>query len=125
VFRAAATFARSRAALTAATRRGGFDDPNASTEQGWRTRKRRGSRCQCPGCAESTPIRYIPGFLYIRIAAIQIPLFALGAAGVQLLAMFSNTEFLLLTTISMTQGVVAVLINARTLRRTIGVGDHI
>jgi predicted proteasome-type protease len=66
----------------------------------------------------------IEALLMVGIAAVQVLLFALGAAGVRLLAMFNNTEFLLLTTISVTQGVVAVLINARTLRRTIGVGDH-
>jgi hypothetical protein len=32
--------------------------------------------------------------------------------------------FLMLTLISMTQAVVAILINARTLRRTIGVGNN-
>jgi hypothetical protein len=37
---------------------------------------------------------------------------------------FNNTEFLMLTLISMTQAIVAILINARTLRRTIGVGDN-
>ena len=58
------------------------------------------------------------------VAAIQVLLFALGAAGVRFLGIFNNTEFLLLTVISMTQAVVAILINARTLRRTIGVGDH-
>jgi len=58
------------------------------------------------------------------IASIQVLLFALGAAGVRPLAIFNNTEFLMLTVISMTQAVVAILINARTLRRTIGVGDN-
>lgn len=66
----------------------------------------------------------IEAILMAGIAAIQVLLFALGAAGVRPLAIFSNTEFLLLTTISTTQAVVAILINARTLRRTIGVGDH-
>jgi hypothetical protein len=58
------------------------------------------------------------------VAGVQILLFALGAAGVRPLAIFNNTEFLMLTLISMTQTVVAILINARTLRRTIGVGDN-
>jgi hypothetical protein len=58
------------------------------------------------------------------IASIQVLLFALGAAGVRPLAIFNNTEFLMLTVISMTQAIVAILINARTLRRTIGVGDN-
>jgi hypothetical protein len=55
------------------------------------------------------------------MAGVQILLFALGAAGVGHLAIFNNTEFLMLTLISITQAIVATLINARTLRRTIGV----
>lgn len=66
----------------------------------------------------------IEAILMAAVAATQVLLFALGAAGVRPLALFNNTEFLLLTVISMTQAVVAILINARTLRRTIGVGDH-
>ena len=66
----------------------------------------------------------IEAILMAGVAAIQVLLFALGAAGVRLLGIFNNTEFLLLTVISLTQAVVAILINARTLRRTIGVGDH-
>jgi hypothetical protein len=66
----------------------------------------------------------IEAILMAAVAAIQVLLLALGAAGVNLLAMFNNTEFLMLTVISMTQAVVAILINARTLRRTIGVGDN-
>jgi hypothetical protein len=58
------------------------------------------------------------------VGSIQVLLFALGAAGVRPLAIFNNTEFLMLTVISMTQAIVAILINARTLRRTIGVGDN-
>jgi hypothetical protein len=59
------------------------------------------------------------------VGGIQVLLFALGAAGVHPLdAIFNNTEFLMLTLISLTQSVVAILINARTLRRTIGVGDN-
>ncbi len=61
--------------------------------------------------------RPIPG-------VVQVLLFALGAAGVRYLGIFNNTEFLMLTLISMTQAIVAILINARTLRRTIGVGDN-
>ncbi len=65
----------------------------------------------------------IEAILMGAIAGVQVLLFALGAAGVRPLAIFNNTEFLMLTLISMTQAVVAILINARTLRRTIGVGD--
>src|ERR1700681_4845990 len=66
----------------------------------------------------------IEAILMGAIAGMQILLFALGAAGVRPLALFNNTEFLMLTLFSMTQAVVAILINARTLRRTIGVGDN-
>jgi hypothetical protein len=53
------------------------------------------------------------------ISVLQIVLFALAAAGVQPLAMFNNTEFLLLTVINLAQTVVAFQINAATLMRTI------
>ena len=55
------------------------------------------------------------------IAGIQVLLFALGAAGVAALSIFNNTEFLLLTLISMTQAVIGILINARTMRRSIDI----
>jgi hypothetical protein len=58
------------------------------------------------------------------MAVVQVLLFALGAAGVKPLAFFNNTEFLMLTLISVTQAIVATLINARTLRRTIGVAGN-
>jgi len=67
----------------------------------------------------------IEALLMGAIAGVQVLLFALGATGVKALAMFNNTEFLMLTLISMTQAIVAVLINARTLRRTIGVGSNV
>ena len=66
----------------------------------------------------------VEAILMAAVAALQVLLFALGAAGVEVLALFNNTEFLMLTLISTTQAVVAILINARTLRRTIGVGDN-
>jgi hypothetical protein len=66
----------------------------------------------------------IEAILMGAVAGIQVLLFALGAAGVEPLAIFNNTEFIMLTLISLTQAVVAILINARTLRRTIGVGDN-
>jgi hypothetical protein len=64
----------------------------------------------------------IEALLMGAIAGVQVVLFALATAGVKPLAIFNNTEFLMLTLISLTQAIVAVLINARTLRRTIGVG---
>jgi hypothetical protein len=57
------------------------------------------------------------------LAGLQVLLLALGAAGVGALVIFNRTEFLTFTLISMTAAVIALLINARTLRRTIGVGD--
>ena len=65
----------------------------------------------------------IEAILMAAVAGVQVLLFALGAADVRNLGIFNNTEFLMLTLISMTQAIVAILINARTLRRTIGVGD--
>lgn len=66
----------------------------------------------------------VEAILMAAIAGVQVLLFALAASGVGGLAIFNNAEFLMLTLISMTQAVVAILINARTLRRTIGVGDN-
>ena len=66
----------------------------------------------------------IEAILMAALAVVQVLLFALGAAGVRYLGIFNNTEFLMLTLIGMTQAIVAILINARTLRRTIGVGDN-
>jgi hypothetical protein len=66
----------------------------------------------------------IEALLMGAIAGVQVLLFALGSAGVKPLAIFNNTEFLMLTLISLTQAIVAVLINARTLRRTLGVGGN-
>ena len=65
----------------------------------------------------------IEAILMAAMAVVQILLFALGAAGVRNLDIFNNTEFLMLTLISVTQAIVAIMINARTLRRTLGVGD--
>jgi len=53
------------------------------------------------------------------IAIIQILLFAVGAAKVPALAIFNNTEFLLLTLINLAQTAVAYQINSATLMRTI------
>ena len=60
----------------------------------------------------------------VGMGVIQLILFVLGTAKVVGFTMFNNTEFLVLTFISLAAAVVAVLINARTLRRTIGVGDN-
>jgi hypothetical protein len=60
----------------------------------------------------------------IGMGVVQLILFVLGTAKVAGFGIFNNTEFLVLTFISLAAAVVAVLINARTLRRTIGVGDN-
>jgi hypothetical protein len=52
-------------------------------------------------------------------AIIQILLFALGAAKVEALGIFNNTEFFLLTLINVAQTAVAYQINSATLMRTI------
>src|SRR5260221_14203012 len=57
----------------------------------------------------------IEAIMMVAIAAVQVLLFALGAAEVRALGIFNNTEFLMLTLISVTQAVVAIWINARTL----------
>jgi hypothetical protein len=60
----------------------------------------------------------------VGMGVVQLILFILGAAKVVGFSIFDNTEFLVLTFISLVAAVIAVLINARTLRRTIGVGDN-
>ena len=67
-----------------------------------------------PGVNNTTEV-----LLMGAIAIIQVVLFALAAAKVQSLAMFDNTEFLLLTIINMAQTAVAYQINSSTLMRTI------
>lgn len=58
----------------------------------------------------------------LTIAVVQMIVFALGAAQVLALEMFHNTEFLVITLISVAQSVLAIKINARTLKRTIDYG---
>ena len=67
-----------------------------------------------PGVNNTTEVLFMGA-----IAIIQVVLFALAAAKVQSLAIFDNTEFLLLTIINMAQTAVAYQINAATLMRTI------
>lgn len=58
------------------------------------------------------------------VAAAQLVCFALGVAGVHGFEwMFSNTEFLILLLINLGQVVLAFMLNARTLQRTVGIGD--
>jgi hypothetical protein len=67
-----------------------------------------------PGVNNTTEV-----LLMGAIAIVQVVLFALAAAKVRGLAMFDNTEFLLLTIINVAQTAVAYQINAATLVRTI------
>jgi hypothetical protein len=67
-----------------------------------------------PGVNNTTEV-----LLMGAIAIIQVVLFALAAAKVRSLAIFDNTEFLLLTIINMAQTAVAYQINSATLMRTI------
>jgi len=70
-----------------------------------------------PGVNNTTEV-----LLMGAIAIIQVVLFSLAAAKVQSLAIFDNTEFLLLTIINVAQTAVAYQINAATLMRTISSG---
>ena len=70
-----------------------------------------------PGVNNTTEVLFMGA-----IAIIQVVLFALAAAKVQSLAIFDNTEFLLLTIINMAQTAVAYQINSATLMRTITSG---
>ena len=67
-----------------------------------------------PGVNNTTEVLFMGA-----IAIIQLVLFALAAAKVQALAIFDNTEFLLLTLINLAQTAVAYQINSATLMRTI------
>ena len=65
----------------------------------------------------------VEAILMAAVAGVQVLLFALAAAGVAGLSLFNSAEFLMLTLISLAQAVVAIMVNARTLRRSIGLGD--
>jgi hypothetical protein len=58
------------------------------------------------------------------MAGAMAVLFALSAAGIPALRMFNTGLFLLLTLIALLHAVVAILINARSLRRAIDIGDN-
>lgn len=66
----------------------------------------------------------LEALLMLGFGVLQLILFVLGAAGVKGCSAFNNTEFLMLMVISLAAAVVAVLINARTLRRTMALGDN-
>src|SRR5215813_3637382 len=65
----------------------------------------------------------VAAILMAAVAAVWVLLFAL-VADIRSLSIFNNAEFLMPTVISMTQAFVAILINARPLRRTIGTCDN-
>ncbi len=58
----------------------------------------------------------------VFMGVLQLVLFVLGVAKVSGFAWFSNSGFLMQTFISLSASVVAVLINGRTLRRTMTLG---
>jgi hypothetical protein len=65
----------------------------------------------------------VEALVMAAVAGLFVLLFALAAAGVGGLGVFNTAEFLLLTVIGLAEAVVAILVNARTLRRSIGLGD--
>jgi hypothetical protein len=67
----------------------------------------------------------VEAIMMAGIAGAMVLLFALAVAGVGGLAIFNRAEFLALTLIGLAQAVVAILINARSLRRSIDLGDSL
>ena len=66
----------------------------------------------------------VEAIMMAAIAGVMVLLFALAATGsIPALGVFNNALFLLLTLIALTAAVVAILINARSLRRSIDIGD--
>ncbi len=66
----------------------------------------------------------LEALLMVGMGVVQLIFFILGAANIALFATFKTPEFLILTFVSLLAAVIAILINARTLRRSIGVGDN-
>jgi hypothetical protein len=60
----------------------------------------------------------------VAMGVIQLVLFVLGVAGVVGFHWFNDASFLVQTVISLAASIVAVMINARTLRRTMALGDN-
>lgn len=58
------------------------------------------------------------------VAVAMLVLFVLGAAGLPVLQIFNNTEFLILLMVSATQVVLAFFINSATLKRSIGMSEE-
>jgi hypothetical protein len=66
----------------------------------------------------------LEALIMVGMGVVQLVLFVLGAAGVAGFAGFAKSDFLVLTFISLAAAIVAVLINARTLKRSIGFGEN-
>jgi hypothetical protein len=67
----------------------------------------------------------VEAIMMAGMAGAMVLLFALAVAGVGGLAIFSRPEFLALTLIGLAEAVVAILINARSLRRSFDLGDSL
>jgi hypothetical protein len=66
----------------------------------------------------------VEAIMMAAMAGALVLLFALAATdSIPALGLFNNGLFVLLTLIALAQGVVAILINARSLRRSIDIGD--
>lgn len=66
----------------------------------------------------------LEALIMVGMGVVQLILLVLGAAKIAIFTAFNTTEFLVITFISLLAAVIAILINARTLRRSIGVGDN-
>lgn len=66
----------------------------------------------------------VEAIMMTAMAGVLVLLFALSAAGVPSLGLFNTAEFALVVLIGLTEAVVAILINARSLRRSIDIGDE-
>lgn len=60
----------------------------------------------------------------VGMGVLQLVLFVLGVANVAGFKWFDDSGFLVQTAISLAAAIVAVMINARTLRRTMALGDN-
>lgn len=60
----------------------------------------------------------------VAMGVVQLVLFVLGVAGVVGFGWFNDASFLIQTLISLSASIVAIMINARTLRRTMALGDN-
>jgi hypothetical protein len=62
--------------------------------------------------------------IMVFMGVLQLVLFVLGVARVAGFGYFNDASFLVQTVISLAAAIVAVMINARTLRRTMALGDN-